>query len=164
MLRLDTNLLWTLINLVVLYILLRKFLFKPVRNILAKRKAEIDQSYGEAAKAQKEADALKAQYTAAMQDLEAQKAAGIEEAKQQAGKEYDQLIAAAHTDSDKILSDARKQADATVHAAKGRAADEIAAMAKDVFSQAAAKGGDTQLYEDFLDQAEQTGTGKADAD
>lgn len=154
MLRLDINLLWTIINLVVLYILLRRFLFKPVRNILAKRKAEVDQLYAEAEKSQKDADALKAQYVASMQALDAQKAAKIEEAHQKAGEEYDQLIAQAHADSEKILSDAKKQADATVNAAKGRADDEIAAMAKDVFSQAAAKGGDSQLYEDFLNQAE----------
>ena len=160
MLRLDINLLWTVINLLILYVLLRKFLFKPVRETLARRKAEIDKSYADAATTQKDADALKAQYTAQMQGIEDQKAASIEEARARASEEYDKLVAQAKTDSDKILSDARKQADATVNAAKDRANDEIAAMARDVLARAASEGSDQELYNTFLNQAD-AGNGKS---
>ena len=36
MLRLDINLLFTIINLLIWYLLIKKFLFKPVNNIIAK--------------------------------------------------------------------------------------------------------------------------------
>ena len=41
MLRLDFNLVLEMINLVVLFLILRKFLFRPVLNIMEKRKEMI---------------------------------------------------------------------------------------------------------------------------
>ena len=43
MLRLDWNLVFTVINLLILYVLMRKFLFKPVNEILEKRGAQGEQ-------------------------------------------------------------------------------------------------------------------------
>ncbi len=37
MLKLDINLLWTVVNVLVLYAVLRKFLFKPIQNVLEQR-------------------------------------------------------------------------------------------------------------------------------
>ncbi len=33
MLKLDLNLLWTVVDVLILYVLLRKFLFKPIQNM-----------------------------------------------------------------------------------------------------------------------------------
>lgn len=41
MLSLDLNLVWNIINLVVLYLLLSHFLFKPVMGIMDKRKRSL---------------------------------------------------------------------------------------------------------------------------
>ena len=38
MLRIDSNILWTIINLLILYALMKHFLFQPVHDILGKRK------------------------------------------------------------------------------------------------------------------------------
>ena len=48
MLRLDINLLFTIINLLIWYFLIKKFLFKPVNNIIAKREEAIEGRYKEA--------------------------------------------------------------------------------------------------------------------
>ena len=48
MLRVDINLLFTVINLLVLVYLMKKFLFKPVREVMEKRQAEIEESYKKA--------------------------------------------------------------------------------------------------------------------
>ena len=45
----------SLCNLVILFLLLKKFLYKPVREMLAKRKALIDGVYADADKAKSEA-------------------------------------------------------------------------------------------------------------
>ena len=42
MLRLDWNLLFNIINLIILYALMKRFLFKPVNAILEKRQQEAD--------------------------------------------------------------------------------------------------------------------------
>ena len=42
MLTLNLNLLWTVVNVLVLFLLLRKFLYKPVMNIIAERQKQVD--------------------------------------------------------------------------------------------------------------------------
>ena len=41
MLKLDLNLLWTVVDVLILYVLLRKFLFKPIQNVLDQRQKMI---------------------------------------------------------------------------------------------------------------------------
>ena len=53
LLRIDWNVVFTIINLIVLYLALRKFLIKPVTNIMEQRKQMIE---GEIADARKEKD------------------------------------------------------------------------------------------------------------
>ena len=62
MLKLDLNLLWTVVDVLILYVLLRKFLFKPIQMILAKRQTEVDSTYEEAAQATLDAETAKADY------------------------------------------------------------------------------------------------------
>ena len=40
MLRIDINLLFTVINLIIIYVIIRKLLFKPVKKIIAQREAD----------------------------------------------------------------------------------------------------------------------------
>ena len=48
MLRVDWNLLLTIINLLLLFVLMRIFLFKPVQKIIAARQEEADRQINEA--------------------------------------------------------------------------------------------------------------------
>ena len=48
MLQLDVwNVLFTIINLLILFVLMRIFLYKPVQKIIAKRQEEADRQFGE---------------------------------------------------------------------------------------------------------------------
>ena len=62
MLRVDINLVFTIINLLVLYLLMKKFLFGPVVAVMEKRKAMIEEQFANAAAAEKNANELKSQY------------------------------------------------------------------------------------------------------
>lgn len=42
MLKLDLNPLWTVVDVLILYVLLRKFLFKPIQNVLDQRQKTIE--------------------------------------------------------------------------------------------------------------------------
>lgn len=66
MLKLDWNLLFTLINLIVFYFLMRKFLIKPITNIMEERKKLIENGLSQARQNQDEALKLKEQYEAAL--------------------------------------------------------------------------------------------------
>lgn len=57
---------WTTIaqicNLLIQIVLFKKFLFQPIKNIIAKRQAEVDGLYDEAGKAKADAEEAKAAY------------------------------------------------------------------------------------------------------
>ena len=50
MLRLDINLVFTIINLLIWYAIIRIFLFKPINKVIDKRSAAIQEKYDEAKK------------------------------------------------------------------------------------------------------------------
>ena len=74
------NLVWTVINVIILFLLIKKFLFKPVNNILEKRQQEAEDVLSEATAKQKEADDLKKQYDDSLKQLELDKEKSLEEA------------------------------------------------------------------------------------
>ena len=57
---------WTMIfawlNLIILYLFLRKLLFKPVKNMIDKRQKEIDDLYSDAESSREDAANLKTEY------------------------------------------------------------------------------------------------------
>ena len=56
------NIVWTIVNLLVLYLVFKKFLYKPVMNVIEARENMIKQQFDSAKKDQDEALKLKAEY------------------------------------------------------------------------------------------------------
>ena len=53
------TLFWTVVNVLVLFLAMKKFLLKPVMNIIEKREAMIHQQFDEAEAARNQAEAMK---------------------------------------------------------------------------------------------------------
>ena len=66
------NLLFTVLNLLVLFLLMKKFLYKPVLGVIEKRKELIDQQFELAQGAKAEAAVLKEQYENYLSDAKGQ--------------------------------------------------------------------------------------------
>lgn len=94
---------WTmifqLINLLILMVAFKKYLFKPVMAVLEKRRAEIEGHYEEAEKAESAAKTMKASYE--------QKMSG---AREEADRVIRTATESANAMSESIVSDAREQA------------------------------------------------------
>ena len=86
MLQFNMSLVYNIINLIVLCLLLKHFLIKPVLGIMDKRQAFIEAGLAEAKNAREEADALKEQYEAALKDARAQSGRILEEADMKAAE------------------------------------------------------------------------------
>ena len=56
------NFIWTAVNLIILYILLRIFLFKPINKLMEDRTRSVQEDIDSAKKAKEDAEALKQQY------------------------------------------------------------------------------------------------------
>ena len=110
MLKLDINLLYTVVNILVMYALLRKFLFKPVQDVLDKRQKMVDDELANAQDAKTKAETALAAANDKLHNVDVEAAARREAYEKQAEVEKQQLLA-----------DARKQADAIVAAGKASA-------------------------------------------
>ena len=112
MLKLDLNLLWTVVDVLILYVLLRKFLFKPIQNVLDQRQKTIEADIAAAQTSKTEAAAALTTAQDTLRKVDNEAAARREAYEKQAEVEKQQLLA-----------DAQKQADEIV--AAGKAAVEI---------------------------------------
>ena len=151
MLKLGWDLLWTIINLIVLYLLMKKFLIGPITGIMEKRKALIAKQFEDAKAVQTQAEELKTKYEAAISG---------------AKEESVQILADARTDarsiSEHTLKDANEKAARTMaeqekEKALSGAKSEIAVLAMEaarkMLSQGSCETGNHMLYDQFLAEA-----------
>lgn len=154
MLRLDINILFTIINLLILLGIFRLFLFKPIHKILDARQAELDKQYADARQAQDTAEALKKEYEDSKAGVNKAMEAIINEAREKAYEEYTHIVTDARTEASQILRDAHKNAkmeeEKRIKQAKEQIADlVIEATAKMVASKQSPET-DRELYNQFI--------------
>lgn len=135
MLSLDWNLLWTVVNLLVLYLLLKKFLFKPVCKMMDERTAKIQSDLDEAKAKKQQAEKLKADYEDSIKNAREEAVAIKNQAKERAGRECDIMLENARSESAKILKEAEKAAENE----KSKAIDDAKYQIADLAILAAAK-------------------------
>lgn len=104
------NVLISLCNLAILFWVMKKFLYAPVRNMIAKREAEIEAQYAAAAEAEKSA--------AADRDLYAEKLRSV---KGEADDILRRATAAADRSGARIVEEARGKADGIIRQAQNEA-------------------------------------------
>ncbi len=111
----------SLINLVLLFLILKRFLFKPVRNVLAKRQSELHKQYADAELAKSEAIESRDQWQAKLSSAEAEADAIIQKATDNAKYRGEKLIAEAEEKAESIMRIAKTEAELE----KKKAADGI---------------------------------------
>ena len=87
MLRLDINIVWTILNLLIIFAIVKIFLIKPIHKILGARQAEIDKQYADAKAAQDSAEELKTKYEASLSGVQAEKEGILNEARGKASND-----------------------------------------------------------------------------
>ncbi len=154
MLRIDYNLIFTVINLLVLFIGLRLVLFKPVKKILDERQAEADREYDEAKEKQAEADALKEQYDSSIAEIEENRKQVMSEARSKADDEYQRIVGHAEDQAreitDRAVIEAENQKKKILKSAEEEIADMVVAAAGKVAGTAGGADFDRSLYDEFL--------------
>lgn len=160
MLKFDWNMLWTLINLILFFVLMRVFLFKPIKKTLDKRKELIAKQFKDAEDAEQAAQEKLAQYEEKLTSVEDEKKQIILDAKDSAKTEYGRIIDKAQADAQKLKEDARKQIEAESENAKRAAKEEIASLAmqaaeKVVGANVSAKT-DSDIFDEFLNESSES--------
>ena len=80
-----------IINFLILVVLLKRFLYKPIAQAMEARSQRIERQLATAAAKEKDAEAEKELYRQKQQELEAQKQGWLEQAQQEVEQEKDQL-------------------------------------------------------------------------
>ena len=111
MLRLDWNILFNIINLIILYLLMKRFLFKPVNAILEKRQQAADAQFAEADRQKAEAKESQEHYDALVQGAEDEKKRIVADARQEASAEYGRIVSEAKDKADGIVEKAKADAE-----------------------------------------------------
>ena len=164
MIRFDINSLFTVINLLILYFLLRKFLFGRVRDVMARREEELQARYQEAEDKVAEADALKKQYEETLAGTEDECRGLISQAKADAAAEYDRIVDRAEQKAQGILKEAGSRADREVkdrvHAARRQMTELVSDAVDKIAGSRQSEENDKELYDRFLDAIEKQEAGE----
>ena len=115
----------SLCNLLIIFLILKKFLFAPVKKVVAERQADIDGQYEAAAKAEEEALQNKKTYEEKLSAASVQAQSIIDDASAIAVSRGDALIKDAQSKADSILRTAEAEAELERKKAQADIKDEI---------------------------------------
>ncbi len=139
--------LFTLANTVVLFLVLKKFLFKPVMKMIADRQQEIDDMYASADQDKQQASQMRGEYE---DKLAAARQTGeqiVKEAVARGQKREEEILRQANAEADAIRRKAQADIDREKKKAINDAKNEIAGLAVDIAG---------KVVEQNLDAAQQT--------
>ncbi|MCD8095420.1 MAG: F0F1 ATP synthase subunit B [Ruminococcus sp.] len=130
MLNIDPwDILWTVVNLIILFLLLKKFLFGPVTAMMDKRAKMIQDDLDSAKQTNEQAIKLKEEYETQLGDAHTEAAKITSTARQRAEKESSAILEEARQDAVKLRIQAQKDIELEREKAIDSAKAEIAELA-----------------------------------
>ena len=108
MLTFNSGLLWTFVNLIVFFLILKKLLFQPVMGMIEKREQMISGQIEDAEQKNTQAGLLKEKYEAELKNANQEAAMIVKTAKERGKEEYEKIVRDAGAEASKIIADASK--------------------------------------------------------
>ena len=158
MLKFDiVNFVCVVVNLLVLYVLMKKFVFGRVTKIIDARQALLEEKKASVAKAQEEADRLKKEYQKSLENANETSVQIVKEAKSRARAEYNKIMARAAADAEAMKAGAEK----AIATEREKQMDELHVQIMDLAVEAAGRimaeksrpETDKALYDAFIKEA-----------
>ena len=147
---------WTIsfqiLNLLLLMVLFKKYLFKPVTEILEKRQAEIEGHYQEAQQAETDAKAMKADYESKMAGARQEADRVIKTATESANAMSASIVEDARTQADQLKRRAQTEIDLERRRAFDEVKGELSGIALDIASQVIEREVNEKDHEAFINE------------
>ena len=151
---------WTFIaqilNLFIQLYLIKRFLFKPINEVLEKRRQLADKEIREAREAQEKADSLKQQYENNLSSAHAEAAQIVSEAQKEAETKAEEMLRQAENTATSIKAKAEADIAQERKKAINEAKDEIGGLAMDIASKVVEKEireeDHRKLIDEFIDK------------
>ena len=139
-----------LINLLLLFLLLKHLLFKPVQNVLNARQAEIDKTYADAETAQTRAEALRDEYEKRIADAKAEATDIVKNATRKAQLRGEEIVRDAQSQASRLIEKADMQIEQEKKKARNELKDEISGIAIDIASKVVEREIDEKDHETLI--------------
>lgn len=148
--------LFTLANTVALFLVMKKFLFKPIMKMITDRQKEIDDMYSEADNAKNEAKALETEYKEKLSVAAETSERMVKEAVARAQSREEEIIRQANQDADairnKASADIALEKKKTINDAKDEISTIALAVAGKVVGRELNTDDQTSLVDSFIEQ------------
>ena len=154
MLRIDINLVFTIVNILVLFLCMKIFLFKPVNKVLEQRQAMVRKQFEDAEEAQKKAEELKAEYEASLANARQESECLLAEARKNADAEYERRMQAADEEAalkmQKAEENIREEKARSMRDMQGEIKNLVVNVASRVVGEQVSAENSGKLYDDFI--------------
>ena len=146
----------SLANLLLIFLILKKLLWKPVKKVMDQRKAMVDKQFADAAAAEEQAMQDKAEWEARLQTADAEAKSRIDAADETARRHGDRIVADAKDKAQGIIRQAEAEAVLERQKAEAGIKQEIAAvsaqLAEKMLEREVNADDHAKMIESFLDE------------
>lgn len=147
---------WTVVNLFVLYLLLKKFLFKPVNKMIESRQQEIEHNIAAAEDQRIKAEAMLEEYDGKLKNAQHEAGQLIAHAKTRAEHEYQTVIKRAQSEAKRLTEETELQIESERQLMLAGVRKEVATLALMAAARVSAHGcnsdEDDALIDSFLSE------------
>lgn len=124
-----SGLLWTVVNLIVLFLLLKKFLWKPVTDLMESRQEEVKHNLDAAEAQRAQAEASREEYDARLSQAGREADHLVHQARERGNQEYQAILSAAQSDAKDLMTRTQAQLEADRASMLAGARKEVATLA-----------------------------------
>ena len=150
-----------IINIVVLFVILRVLLYKPVSKFMQKRAERVQAELDAAKKDQQTAEELKQKYSASLQSAQAEASEQAAQIIQKANSEANEIVAAAQKEAERIVAEAGKKAEENRKKTLASAREDMKAlslaMAEKILAREVNEADNRKIIDAFFAAAEKDG-------
>lgn len=151
---------WTMIfawiNLLILYLLFKKFLFGPVKKMIDDRQKEVDDIYKDAEDSKAAAEVMKAEYEAKLESAETESEEIVKKAVRKAQLKEEEILKEADAKAARTLARAEEQIEMEKKQAtediKGQVSDIAIEIAEAIIARDVDEAEHAQLIDEFIDK------------
>ena len=146
---------WTMIfawiNLLILYLVLKKLLFKPIKNMIDARQAEIDGLYKDAEESKTTAAELKGEYEERIANAEKESEQILKSAVRRAQLKEEEILKEAKAEADRTLARAYEQVELEKRRAVNEVKDEVSEIAIGIATAVIGRDVSATEHKDLID-------------
>ena len=142
----------TMCNTLITFLIIKKFLYKPVRKMLAARSEEVQSMYSNAEKAQSEAEQMRSEYTERLSKAKEEAAEIVGSATRRAAERSDEILRESSQQASAMVKKAERVIEQERKELKDEVADLSVMIASKIVERDVKPEDHERFIEDFIDK------------